>query len=79
MKNTCTFNIVFQVLKELCKIQPPDLLFLFVFISFYISRYNFSQIFRTIFNIIRKEDFCHNEFSFITDSQKPRAPSPPPT
>ena len=30
-----------------CEIQPSDLLFLVVFISFYISRYYFSQIFRT--------------------------------
>ena len=40
----------------MCKIEPPDLLFL-VFISFYISRYHFSQIFRMSFRIIRKKDF----------------------
>ena len=71
MKNTCSFYIVFQLSKELlikiCKIKPQDLLFLFVFISFYISRYHFSQISKTLFTIIRKEDFRH-EFSFLTDS-----------
>ena len=68
MKNTCPFYIVFQVLKvrliKVCKIQPPDLLFLVVFISFYISRYHFSQIFRTSFNIVWKKDFRH-EFSIL--------------
>ena len=28
---------------KICKIQPPDFLFLVIFISFYISRYHFSQ------------------------------------
>ena len=68
MKNTCPFYIVFQVLKvrliKVCKIQAPDLLFLVVFISFYISRYHFSQIFRTSFNIVWKKDFRH-EFSIL--------------
>ena len=41
-----------------------SLLFLVVFISFCISRYYFSQIFRTSFNIIWKKDFCH-KFSFF--------------
>ena len=53
---TKIFYIVFQVLKvlliKICKIQSLDLLFLVVFISFYISRYHFSQVFRTSFNII---------------------------
>ena len=47
---TKLFYIVFQVLKvlliKICKIQSLDLLFLVVFISFYISRYHFSQVFR---------------------------------
>ena len=51
------------------KIGLPDLLFLIVFISFYISRYHFSQVFRSLFRIIHKKDFCH-EFSFLTDSLK---------
>ena len=62
---------MFQVLKVLiiriCKIKPLYLLFLDAFISFYISRYHFSQIFRTSFNINSKKDFRH-KFSFLTDS-----------
>ena len=72
-------GLVFQVLKvcliKICKIEPPDLLFFVVFISFYISRYHFSQIFRTSFGIIRKKDFCH-KFSYLTDSHKPPFPTP---
>ena len=60
----------------ICKIEPPYLLFLIVFFSFYISRYHFSQIFRASFCIICKKDFCH-KFSFLMDSLKPQ-PSPPP-
>ena len=74
MKNTCPFYIVFQVLKvcliKVCKIQPPDLLFLVVFISFYISRYHFSQIFKTSLNIIWKKVSVTN-FPFLTDPLKP--------
>ena len=44
---------------KICKIEPPDLLILVVFIRFYISRYHFSQIFRNWFCIIRKKDFRH--------------------
>ena len=70
-------GLVFQVLKvrfiKICKIQPPDLLFPVAFISFYISRYHFLQIFRTSFRIIRKKDFRH-EFSFLTDSLKSPQP-----
>ena len=57
------FYTVFQVLKLLlmknCKIQPPDLSFLVVFISCYISRYHLSHIFKTSFNIHRIIDFCY--------------------
>ena len=60
------FYILFQVLKvlliKICKIQSLDLLFLVVFISFYISRYHFSQVFRTSFNIIWKKIFVTNFF-----------------
>ena len=70
------FYIVFQILKvlliKICKIQPLDLLFLVVFISFYIIRYHFSQVFRTSFNIIWKKDFFTN-FPFLTDSLTPPA------
>ena len=64
---TIVIYIVFQVLKVLLmrsKIQSPALLFLFVFIRFYISRYHFSQVFRTSFNIIWRKDFRH-KFSFF--------------
>ena len=73
MKNTCPFCIVFQVLKvcliKMCKIEPPDLPFLVSLISFCISRYHFSQIFRTSVIIICKKDFCH-KLSILTDSLK---------
>ena len=49
---------------KICNIQPLDLLFIFVFISFYINRYHFSKIFKTSFSIIWKKDFC-NKFSFF--------------
>ena len=57
------FYIVFQVLKvlllKICKIQPSDPLFIFIFISFYNSRYHFSQISRTSFKNIWKTYFRH--------------------
>ena len=64
------FYIVFQVLKvfliKISKIQPLDLVFLDVILSFYISRYHFAQTFRTSFNIIwkKKKEFC-DKFSFF--------------
>ena len=68
MKNTCPFCVIFQVLKvrliKTCKIEPPDLLFIVVLISFYISKHHFSQIFRTLFNIYLKKDFRHKFFFF---------------
>ena len=71
MESTYLFHIVIQILKvlliKICKIQPPDLLFLFVFISFYFSRYHFSQISRTLFKNIWKKYYRH-EFPFLTDS-----------
>ena len=74
MKNTCSFYIVFQVLKvfliKICKIQPLDLLFLVAFISFYISRYHFSQLHSTL---SEKKIFVTN-FPFLTDS--PKVPTP---
>ena len=73
MKNKCPFYIAFQVLKvrllKTCKTEPPNVLFVVVFISFYISRYHFWQIFRTSFNII-----CKKDFYFLTDSLKPPHP-----
>ena len=38
--------------------------FIYCFISFYISRYDFSQIIKTSFSIIWKKDF-HHKFSFF--------------
>ena len=74
-------GFLFQVLKvrliKICKIEPADILFLIVFISFYISRYHFSQIFETSIRIIRKLNFRH-KFSFLTDSLTPSHHPPVP-
>ena len=49
-------------------------LFLVAFISFYISRYHFSQFFRTSFNINWKKDFLQ-KFSFFNGfTQAPPTP-----
>ena len=78
-KKHVLFYIVFQVLKVLiiniCKIQLPDLLFPVVFINFYISRDDFSQIFRTPFSIIWKKDFRH-QFFFFNGFPQPSPPHP---
>ena len=72
-------GLLLQVLEvrliKTCKIEPPDHLFLVAFISFYISRHHFSQIFRNSFRIICKKDF-HQKFSYLTDSLKPPPPLP---
>ena len=62
------FYIVFQVLKGTSYKNLKDTVTrsLVVFISFYISRYHFSQVFRTSFNIIWKKDFQH-KFSFFNE------------
>ena len=57
-------HALFTLYFKFWRIQPPDFLFFVVFISFYISRSHFSQIFRTSFNITWKRDFCH-KFSFF--------------
>ena len=48
MKNTCLFYTAFQVLKvhliKTCKAESSDISFLVVFISFYISRYHFTNL-----------------------------------
>ena len=69
IKNACPFYIVFQVLEvlliKICWIQPPDPLFHVVFISFYISRHHFSEVFRTSFNIsFPKKRFLSWSFLF---------------
>ena len=58
-------------------IQRLDILLLLFYISFYISRHYFSQIFRNSFNIIwkKKKIFVIN-FPFITNSVKPPPPQP---
>ena len=68
-KNTCRFYTVFQVLKvytsyKNLKDTATRSCIYCCFISFYISRYHFSQIVKTPFNIIWKKDFRH-EFSFF--------------
>ena len=49
--------------------KPPDLLFLVIFISFYISRYHFSQILE-LHSTSDKKILVTN-FPFLTDSLKP--------
>ena len=72
MESTYLFSIVSQVLKVLliCKIQPPDLLFICVFISFYISRYYFSETSRLYSKISEKifspQIFLFNRFTQTT-------------
>ena len=46
------FYVLEVLLIKICKIQALDLLFIIVFISFSISKYHFSQIFKTSFSII---------------------------
>ena len=58
---------------KICKIQPPNLLFVFAFISFYIGRYHFSKTFRTSFNNSEKNIFASN-FLFLMHSLR----QPPP-
>ena len=68
MKNTCLFYIVFQVLKihltKICKIEPPDLLFLVVFISFYISRYIIFHKFLELHSILSVKKIFATIFFF---------------
>ena len=76
MKNSCPFYIVFQVLKvrliKNLKIEPPDFLFLLiVFISCYISRNHFSQIFLEFHSILSVKKI------FVTNYNPP-PPHPPP-
>ena len=56
MKNTHPLYIVFEVLKVhlimICEMQPLDLFLLLFYVRFYISRYYFSLIFTTSYNII---------------------------
>ena len=64
MENTYLFYIV-----KICKIQSPDLLFLFVFMSFYISRYkNFNFNFQNfIISIFSQEIFVFNRLTQVAN------------
>ena len=62
-----------KMLETLVERRFSAVIFLFVFISFYISWYHFSQIFGSSFKNIRKKYFCH-EFSFLTDLLRPMPP-----
>ena len=81
MKSTCPFYIgKFEdiiLFIKICKIQLPDLLCLVVFISFYISQYHFSQIFRSAFNIMSKKNFCCKFSFFNRFTQTPLPPQQP--
>ena len=66
----CMSSCEVILLIKICKIQLPDPLFLVIFISYYISRYHFSQIFRTSFNINQKKIFFTN-FPIFMDSLEP--------
>ena len=70
------FHCILKI--KICMISHQIFYFLlFIFISFYISRYYFSQIFGTSFNIWQK-DFCH-KFSFFNRFTQTPAPCPPST
>ena len=84
MKNTCPFYIIFKVLKvlliKICKIEPPDLLFIVVFISFYISFISADIIFHKFLELhstLSGKKILVTNFLFLTDSL-PRYPSPTP-
>ena len=74
MKNACPFMfyIVFQVLEvlfmKICKIKPPYLLFLVVFISFSLADIISHKFLGLHPTSEKKKDFCHN-FSFFRRSQ----------
>ena len=66
MKNTCPKKIC-KTVRILLRYCHQILYFLLCYVIFYISRYPFTQIFRTSFNIIRKKYFS-------MDSLKPPSP-----
>ena len=80
MEKTCPFYIAFHVLNihliKTCKIEPPGLLFLAIFNSFYISKYRFLQIFVIIFVIILNNMWFLPQVLFLTDSLNPNSPQP---
>ena len=60
---------------KICMISHQIFYFLLFLLAFTSSRYHFSQIFRTSFNIWQK-DFCH-KFSFFNRFTQTTTPSPP--
>ena len=74
MKNTYLFYIVFQVLKvlliKICKVQPPCLLFLFVFILTSAGTHKFLELHS---KISEKKMFSSRIF-FLTDLLRPPHP-----
>ena len=83
MKNACPFYNVLKVLNiyllKICKIEPPDLLFLFIFIRFYISWYIIFDKFLELHSILSAKKVFIKYFLFLTDSLKPPRPRPPST
>ena len=86
MKNTYPFYIIFEIWKVLlikvCKIEPPDLLFIAVFISFYISFTSADIIFHKFLELhstLPGKKILVTNFPFLTDSlpHYPAPPSPP--
>ena len=73
MKNAHSFYIVFQalrvVLKEICKIQPPNRLFQFVFfiLTFISADIIFHKFLELYLTLSEKNIFATN-FSLLTDS-----------
>ena len=80
IKNKPPFYILLQVLKlpliNICKRNHQVFYFLLFCISFYISRYPFSQIIRTSLSIIWKKD--RHKFSFFNGFTQPLPPHPTP-
>ena len=77
MKNTCIFCIVFQVLKvflvKICKIQPQDISFLVVFISFNIGRCHFWK-FLELHSTMSDKKILVTNFPFLTDTPSFKPP-----
>ena len=75
MKNAYPFYTVFQVLNihytKICKIEPEDLLFLVVFISFYISRYIIFHKFLELHSILSVKKIFFRIFFFNGFTQPP--------
>ena len=69
---TLYFKFWREFLWKICKMHRPDYLFLFVFMSFYISRYHFSQI-SALHSKISEKKYFHHKFFFLADSLRPPA------